>query len=99
MAERKEIDTSQLLPEERFNLLLMIIAQELDALDMGQEFILLCKHPKGGWSVHTTLLDVTTCKDVLRKMSEAEPYKTEVRAMQMEDFVTDGSGGPRRTRQ
>lgn len=91
-----EIVIDDLPPEQILNFIIMFAAQNMKKTGHGEDFILICKHPQKGWGAHSTMSFEETTR-VLKLLSARgdTPDYTEVRSLEMEDFV---AGGPRTRR-
>lgn len=92
------IDTTALLPEERFNVLLLMISSALKSCELGEDFILITRQEKvGRWVAHTTIHEEEKMKEILTRMSSEAPNAKEVRNLNLEDYSVESQ--KRKTKQ
>lgn len=94
--DEQVIDTTRLLPEEKFNVLLLMLANALESCGLEGDFILLTRRD-GRWGCHTTIRDQARMNEVLRRMSEEKPAATDIRALNLENYTVAAQKG--RTKQ
>lgn len=83
------IDTTNMLPEERLNVLLLLLDSALPDCGFDKDFILLCNND-GKWSAHSTIQDEARMRAVLRGCSEGVNVKNkEVRVLNMRDYSVE----------
>lgn len=91
--DSKIIDTNQLLPEERFNVLLLLLANGLPQCEMTDEFILISKKKGGPWGAHTSIQDFDRMKEILSNMADEKPRTSEVRTLNMANYSVAAQKG------